>query len=111
VVQIDQDNSMSTPTVSREAKELIEVAVKAAFDQVQLAIDTAMAAALTKAPTPRLLTVAQAMAYLNCSRATLYRLEQSGALIPKRAGRKVLYEVSVLDALIARWGGPPMSEG
>jgi excisionase family DNA binding protein len=106
---------MSTPTVSHETRELIEVAIKAAFEKAQATMDASIAAALAKAPisgsAPRLLTVSQAMAYLNCSRATLYRFEQSGVLIPKRAGRKVLYEGSELDALIASWGGQPMCEG
>ncbi len=106
---------MSTSTVSRETRELIEVAIKAAFEKAQATIDASIAAALAKVPVsaspPRLLTVSQTMAYLNCSRATLYRFEQCGALIPKRAGRKVLYETSELDALVASWGGQPVYEG
>ena len=58
---------MSARIVSRETKELIEIAVKAAFEKAQLAIDTAIAAALANARvqqlSPRLLTVSKAMAY------------------------------------------------
>jgi len=48
----------------------------------------------------RLMTVKETCAYLNCSRATLRRLEEAGALIPKRFGRKVLYSHPDLQAYI-----------
>lgn len=49
---------------------------------------------------PRLLTVREASRYLSCSRATLRRYEESGRLLPKRFGRKVLYSVEDLDSFI-----------
>lgn len=52
----------------------------------------------------RLLTVREACRYLDCSRATLRRLEDAGDLVPKRFGRRVRYERSVLDKYIDKSG-------
>ena len=52
----------------------------------------------------RLLSVKEACAYLNCSRATLHRLEEAAVLLPKRFGRKVVYDRVDLDAYIQREG-------
>ena len=101
--------SMSRPTVSPEVEVWIKAVISAAIEEAQDRFyDSGTAAALETAPasqsTPRLLTVQQTTTYLNCSRATLYRWEQTGVLVPKRFGRKLLYEASDLDALIARAG-------
>ena len=52
----------------------------------------------------RLLAVKEACAYLKCSRATLHRLEETGTLLPKRFGRKVVYERADLDVYIQNGG-------
>jgi hypothetical protein len=52
----------------------------------------------------RLLAAKKACAYLNCSRATLHRLEETGALVPKRFGRKVVYERADLDVFMQKGG-------
>lgn len=52
----------------------------------------------------RLLTVKETCSYLNCSRATLRRLEDAGVLVPKRFGRRVLYDCADLDAYIQKAG-------
>ena len=52
----------------------------------------------------RLLSVKEACAYLNCSRATLHRLEEAAVLLPKRFGRKVVYDRVDIDAYIQREG-------
>jgi excisionase family DNA binding protein len=85
--------------MNAETKILIAEAVAAAVQQVR---SCTMDAAL--APRTKLLTVKQTIAYLNTSRPSLYRMEQDGVLIPKRFGRKVLYEIAELDAHIARAG-------
>ena len=80
-----------------ETKVLIAEAVAAALQQVQ---SRTIDAALGPLSRTKLLTVKQTITYLNTSRPSLYRLEQAGALVPKRFGRKVLYEISELDAYI-----------
>lgn len=49
-----------------------------------------------------LASVKEACTYLGCSRATLHRLEQSRSLVPKRFGRKVMYDRAELDDYIQR---------
>lgn len=53
---------------------------------------------------PRLMTVKETCRYLDCSRATLRRLEEAGDLIPKRFGRRVRYERSAIDEYIDQSG-------
>ena len=81
--------------------------------ELHLAIETAANAVLKSllAEPPaqllmrsRLLSVKEACAYLNCSRATLHRLEEVEVLLPKRFGRKVVYDRADLDAYIQREG-------
>jgi hypothetical protein len=92
--------------IPRETQALIHEAVNSAIDAAQARTAEAMKNALSQLPSrgSKLLTVQQTIEYLNTSRAALYRLEQTGVLIPKRFGRKVLYEISKLDAHIARAG-------
>ena len=87
--------------MNAEMKILIAEAVAAAVEQVQ----SRTGGAALAPPARKLLTVKQTITYLNSSRPSLYRLEQAGVLVPKRFGRKVLYEISALDAHIARAGG------
>ena len=51
-----------------------------------------------------LLTVRETCVYLNCARSTLSRLETGGRLLPKRFGRKVLYDRADVDAYIKNGG-------
>ena len=92
--------------IPRETQAVIDEAVNAAVDAVQARTLEALNAAFAQLPSrsSKLLTVQQTIEYLNTSRPALYRLEQAGALIPKRFGRKVLYEIAELDAHIARAG-------
>jgi excisionase family DNA binding protein len=55
-------------------------------------------------PNSRLLNVKDACAYLCCARSTLFRLEAQGLLVPKRFGRKVLYDRDALDTYIKNGG-------
>ena len=48
--------------------------------------------------------IEEACAYLNCARSTLFRLEAQGLLVPKRFGRKVLYDRDALDTYIKNGG-------
>ena len=89
---------MSKPLLSPELQEVIT----ATADTVVKALLTEQSA--TRHVRPRLLTVKEACVYLNCSRATLRRLEEEGVLLPKRFGRKVLYERADLDDYIHRAG-------
>jgi excisionase family DNA binding protein len=81
--------------------------------ELHLAIETAANAVLKSllADPPiglpmrsRLLTVKETCVYLNSSRATLHRLEEAGVLLPKRFGRKVVYDRADLDAYIESGG-------
>src|SRR5690242_12163193 len=73
-------------------------------------IAEAIAAALQRRIDPAaarsspLLTVRETCGYLNCARSTLYRLEAGGRLVPKRFGRKVLYDRAEVDAYIKQAG-------
>ena len=57
-----------------------------------------------------LLTVRETCGYLNCARSTLYRLEATGRLVPKRFGRKVLYDRTDVDAYIDEVGSSAMAK-
>ena len=81
--------------------------------ELHIAIETAASAVLKGLmanPPPqllmrsRLLSVKETCAYLNCSRATLHRLEEAAVLLPKRFGRKVVYDRVDIDAFIQREG-------
>ena len=83
--------------------------------ELQLVIETATSAVLRSLladPPPellmrsRLLAVNETCVYLKCSRATLHRLEEAGVLMPKRFGRKVVYDRADLDAYIECGGTP-----
>ena len=89
---------VSESDISPELKEVIEVTAKTVLQRLQvqrLAGDPSGA---------RLLTVKETCSYLKCSRATLRRLEEVGVLVPKRFGRKVLYDRADLDAYIQKAG-------
>ena len=92
--------------ITNETQAVIDEAVNAAVEAVHARTAEALNTALSQLPSrsSKLLTVRQTIEYLNTSRPALYRLEQSGVLLPKRFGRKVLYEISELDAHIARAG-------
>ena len=82
--------------VSPKIKEIIEATA-----------DAVIRRALRQQSVPshsRLLTVKEACAYLNCARSTLFRLEIQHLLVPKRFGRKVLYDRDALDAYIKNGG-------
>ena len=88
---------MSQSDISPELIEIIHLTAKTVVEQ------------LGKWPMadpygPRLLTVRETCSYLNCSRATLRRLEEAGVLEPKRFGRKVLYDRADLDAYVQKGG-------
>ena len=88
--------------MNAETRILIAEAVAAAVERVHSGTGGASFAP----PSRKLLTVKQTIKYLNTSRPSLYRMEQQGVLVPKRFGRKVLYEISELDGYIARAGRP-----
>ena len=89
---------MSQSNISPELREIIEVTAKTVAQQLSLE-------RLAADPSgSQLLSVKQTCSYLNCSRATLYRLEEAGVLVPKRFGRKVLYDRADLDAYIQKAG-------
>ena len=82
----------------KDIKAIIDAAVEAAIEKTRPALERVPAQASP------LLTVPETIAFLNSSRAALYRLEQRGVLIPKRFGRKVLYERATLLSYIAQAG-------
>jgi excisionase family DNA binding protein len=84
---------VAEPDISPELKEVIEVTAKTVLQR--LAADQSGS---------RLLTVKQTCVYLNCARSTLIRLEEKGVLVPKRFGRKVLYDRADLDTYIQQVG-------
>jgi len=89
---------LSKPDISPELVDIIELAAETVVQRLlvqRLAADPSG---------PRLLTVKETCSYLNCSRATLRRLEEAGVLVPKRFGRKVLYGRTDLDAYIQKAG-------
>jgi excisionase family DNA binding protein len=89
---------VSEPDISPELKEVIEVTAKTVLQRLlvqRLAADQSGS---------RLLTVKQTCVCLNCARSTLIRLEEKGVLVPKRFGRKVLYDRADLDAYIQKAG-------
>jgi len=89
---------MSRPDLPDELIKVIEVTAKTVAQQLSLE-------RLAADPSgSRLLSVKQTCVYLNCSRATLHRLEDAGVLVPKRFGRKVLYDRADLDAYIQKAG-------
>lgn len=88
---------MARPELPDELIEIIEVTAKTVVQQLgqRPAADQFSS---------RLLTVRESCSYLNCSRATLRRSEEAGVLVPKRFGRKVLYDRADLDAYIQKAG-------
>ena len=89
---------MSQSDLSPELIGIIEVTAKMVVQQ--LSLERLVADKFCS----RLLTVKETCSYLNCSRATLRRLEEAGVLVPKRFGRKVLYDRADLDAYILKAG-------
>ena len=83
----------------KDIRAIIYAAVEAAFEKARPVLGSVPA----EQGSP-LLTVQETIAFLNSSRAALYRLEQSGVLIPKRFGRKVLYERATLLSYISQAG-------
>lgn len=51
---------------------------------------------------PRLLTREEAAKLLRISLPTLRNLERNGSLIPRRAGRKVLYDAQCIDLYLRK---------
>ena len=89
---------MSEKDISPRLKEVIEATAKTVVQQL-----------LAQRPPAdhsgsRLLTVKETCSYLNCARSTLIRLEEKGVLVPRRFGRKVLYDRADLDAYIQKAG-------
>ena len=85
---------MSNSALSPNVLELAEAVAAAVIRRIN-AIQPVAAAGSSP-----LLTVRETCSYLNCARSTLNRLEAGGRLVPKRFGRKVLYDRADLDAFI-----------
>ena len=89
---------MSESDISPELKEVIEVTAKTVLQRLEVQ-------RLVGDPSgARLLTVKETCSYLNCARSTLIRLEEKGVLVPRRFGRKVLYDHADLDTYIQKAG-------
>ena len=86
---------MSDPALSPNLSELAEAIATAVIRRID--------ASCSAGGSP-LLTVRETCVYLSCARSTLNRLETGGRLVPKRFGRKVLYDRADVDAYIKNGG-------
>ncbi len=86
---------MSDQVLSPNLRELAEAIAAAVIRRIDASSSTGGSP---------LLTVRETCAYLSCARSTLNRLETGGRLVPKRFGRKVLYDRADVDAYVKNGG-------
>lgn len=91
---------VSKKDISPRLKEIIEATAKEVVQQMSAYPPAAVSSG------SRLLTVKETRSYLSCSRSTLTRLEEKSVLVPRRFGRKVLYDRADLDSYIQKAGVP-----
>lgn len=101
-------NSILGHRVSELSAASLSILVNSATEDSSTSNEKEMRRENTQAPpadaknSDHLMTIGQAMELLSVSRATLWRLEKEGTLLPIRIGRSVRYERTSIDSYLGR---------